>query len=515
MPPITSETSVREIVRRCPSARRIFDRHGLKGCGGAEGPVEPLSFFAAVHQVDAEQLVAELNRELKHPEPDVPAYRETLADFIYRRFFKAGIAILLTIGGMWGAINLLQIALRRNFLQLRLLPAIHAHAHAMIFGWVGLFVMGFAYQSFPRFKFTQLWRPALANLTFFLMLAGIGARMGAEILERGPAALALGAFAASAEAVAIALFVLILFRTARSAISPPNPYEKFIFAALVWFFAQSLLSSFFFFSKATASTQADLIRRIALIDGPLRDIQLLGFVALMIIGVSQRFVPTVYGLARPGRDHSQLLFWLMNAALVLDVVSYELLFSGHGFWPGIALEFAYMLMLAWAGLVVRQVRVFTRPALRDRSWKFIRAAYVWLLVALAMLPLLPAYGLLTHQTFAHSFAGAYRHAYTVGFVSLMIVGVSSRVVPILAGVDARELSSLWLAFVLINAGCAGRVLLQILTDWFPAAYPLVGGTGFMEIAGFAWWGVNLWRTMNRSKTERSKVLHPAVPLAAR
>ncbi len=64
MPPITSETSVREILRQCPSARRIFDGHGLTGCGGGEGPVEPLSFFAAVHQVELEPLVAELNAEL-------------------------------------------------------------------------------------------------------------------------------------------------------------------------------------------------------------------------------------------------------------------------------------------------------------------------------------------------------------------------------------------------------------------------------------------------------------------
>ncbi|HZW92958.1 MAG TPA: hypothetical protein VFF64_08400 [Candidatus Eremiobacteraceae bacterium] len=36
--------------------------------------------------------------------------------------------------------------------------------------------------------------------------------------------------------------------------------------------------------------------RIALIDGPLRDIQLRGFAALVIADVSQRFVPQVYGV---------------------------------------------------------------------------------------------------------------------------------------------------------------------------------------------------------------------------
>ena len=156
---INESTSVAEVLKRCPTARRIFDRYGLKGCGAEHGPTEPLSFFAAAHQVDLQALLRDLRAEVENPSSEQYVYRETLADYIYRRFFKAGIAITLTVGALWGAINLLQIALDKNLLQLRLVPSIHAHAHAMIFGWVGLFVMGFAYQSFPRFKFTTLWRP--------------------------------------------------------------------------------------------------------------------------------------------------------------------------------------------------------------------------------------------------------------------------------------------------------------------------------------------------------------------
>ena len=156
MSEITSDTSVSEIVQRCPNARRIFDRHGLKGCGGKHGPREPLGFFAAVHQADVDELLREINAEMAHPTGQTYVYKETLQDYIYRRFFKAGIVIVLTVGCLWGAINLLQIALGNRFLQLRLLPSIHAHAHAMVFGWVGMFVMGFAYQSFPRFKNTTL-----------------------------------------------------------------------------------------------------------------------------------------------------------------------------------------------------------------------------------------------------------------------------------------------------------------------------------------------------------------------
>ena len=97
---ITKETSVAEIVKRCPNARRIFDQHGFKGCGGEHGPSEPLVFFAAVHQADVDELLREIAAEIENPS-GAYLYKETLQDNIYRRFFKAGIATVLTVGCLW------------------------------------------------------------------------------------------------------------------------------------------------------------------------------------------------------------------------------------------------------------------------------------------------------------------------------------------------------------------------------------------------------------------------------
>ena len=70
-----------------------------------------------------------------------------------------------------------------------------------------------------------------------------------------------------------------------------------------------------------------MIMRIAVIDGPLRDIQLLGFAALIIASVSQRFVPHVYGLSEAARDRHSPIFWLMNGSLMLNMTSYILLLT--------------------------------------------------------------------------------------------------------------------------------------------------------------------------------------------
>ena len=511
---ITKESSVREVVAEHPGTRRVFDRHGLQGCGGELGPNESLEFFAAVHQMDVQQLIQELNQEAQGPSGSRYVYKETLPDYIYRRFFKAGIVTVLSVGALWGATNLLSIGFKGSFLQLSLLPAIHAHAHAMIFGWVGMFVMGFAYQSFPRFKNTTLWRPGLANLSFWLMGMGILARMAAEMGQPAAWAVILAAASAAAEITAVLLFLTVLYRTARQSLEPHNPYEKFMGAAFLWFLAGTVLSQIFFFAKLTAASQEQLIHRIALIDGPLRDIQLLGFAAFIIAGVSQRLVPTIYGFPAPRRDRRSWIFGLMTASLLLNIASYVLFLTTRNRLFGVGLELAYILMPIWAVLLVRQVNLFATPERPDRTLKFIRAAYLWLLIATAMMPFFIPYGILTRQGFAHAYLGAHRHAFTVGFISLMIMGVSAKIVPILAGVEARSLSSLWGPFVLMNAGNTLRVTLQLATDFTPAAFPLVGFTGFIEVVGLAWWGIELWRTMNLARTHRSQQLVMPTPAGA-
>jgi NnrS protein len=311
------------------------------------------------------------------------------------------------------------------------------------------------------------------------------------------------------------IFVTVLLKTARQSLEPRAKYEMFILGSLFWFLVQIPLSYLLFFAKLFAADERQMVMRIALIDGPLRDIQLLGFAALIIAGVSQRFVPLVYGLKPPRRDHFRSIFWIINGSLLLNVASYVLLLRTFNPAFAIPLEISYLAMPVWAILLARQIGIFSSPQRPDRSFKFIRAAYVWLLVAACMLPLFPVYGALTHQIFAHSWMGAYRHAFTVGFISMMILGVSSRVVPILAGMDGAKLTSLWGPFILINLGNAGRVLLQVLTDWYPkTAYPVLGFTGFIEVIALAWWGMHLWRVMNLARIHRPQTLKIDVPLGA-
>src|SRR5215470_7197580 len=160
-----------DLLKAAPQARAVLDRYGLRGCGGPLGPVETLGFFAKAHDVPLPRLLDELRQVCDRPGSSVPqnALIQEPADVIYRPFFKAGIAVVLSLGAAWGAYLLLRIAFAGRFDQVGL-HEVNAHGHAQFFGWVGLFVMGFAYQAFPRFKHTSLALPGLACFSWSVML---------------------------------------------------------------------------------------------------------------------------------------------------------------------------------------------------------------------------------------------------------------------------------------------------------------------------------------------------------
>src|SRR5262245_60037 len=100
-----------DLLRRAPQVRGVLDRYGLRGCGGALGPHESIGFFAQAHDVPLDRLLGEIRAEMERPtsaSPAVPA--ANAADAIYRPFFRAGIAVALSLGAVWGAFLLLRIA---------------------------------------------------------------------------------------------------------------------------------------------------------------------------------------------------------------------------------------------------------------------------------------------------------------------------------------------------------------------------------------------------------------------
>jgi hypothetical protein len=528
--PLDEKVLIPDLLRAAPRVRPVLDRYGLRGCGGPDGPHETLGFFARAHDVPFERLLGELRAEIDGPTspPDPVASPEAgmRADTIYRPFFTSGIAVVLTLGAAWGAYLLLRIGWRGDFTEAGL-HEVNAHGHAQIFGWVGLFVMGFAYQAFPRFKHTELAAPRLAYASLWLMLTGLIGRSVCQPLVGAYPALWWPAVAASLlEVIAILLFAGVLTLTWRRSGKTLALYDGYVVSALVWFVIQAVYESVYLTATLSAAGRDELLDLIKTWQGPLREIQIHGFALLMILGVSQRLFHYMYGLPAPNARRSLIALVGLNFAVAGEAVGLILKSTaGHG-WA--ALWYASVLLLAGMVLwLLADWRLFSPPHESDRSLKFLRAAYVWLGLSLAMQVLLPVYQWWLMPQFArdgavavgfsHAYYGAIRHAVTVGFVSLMIVGVAAKVVPTLNGVDCRSLSGLWGPFVLLNLGCALRVSTQTLTDFTAAAYPVAGVSGLLEVSGLAWWGLHLVAVMRggaRLEASSATRLLPGEPIRA-
>jgi len=436
----------------------------------------------------------------------------------FRPFFLAGIAIALSLGAVWGAWLLLRIAATGSFTSVGI-HQVNAHGHAQIFGWVGLFVMGFAYHMFPRFKNTRLAWPRLARSTLWLMVGGILLRAGGEaFIDTWPGLLGVALLGGALEIVAVLAFAAVLIRTARLHGKPLEAYEYYIACALFWFVVQAIYSTIHFIALATAPTEEALLARIALWQAPLRDLQIHGFALLMILGVSHFILDKLYHLPRPTSRKSLSMLVLINLALLAEAGGFVAMRIGGR--PYVAVwYFGVLLLLGAVAALVWSWRL-DQPVWRpDRSLKFIRAAYLWLVISLAMLVLLPAYQFGVLRVFApesqaaalgfsHAYYGAIRHAATVGFISMMILGVAAKFVPVFTGVDGRTLTPLWVPFLLLNTGCALRVTFQTLTDFTPLAFPAAGASGLLEVAALAIWGLHLARMMYPKALER---LAPKLP----
>jgi len=500
-------TTLPEILRAYPHLRPILDRYGLEGCGGPEGPPETLAFFARAHGVALEKLLAELRAAAREgsggggPGEGAPssfaeavgssrAYRPGAADTIYRRFFLAGIVTTLTVGATWGAVLLFRLARARSFTAVDL-HEVNAHGHAQIFGWVGLFVMGFAYQAFPRFLHTRLAWPRLALASFWTMLAGLALRTASEAAGQPGSFPAWGAAGGALELLAIVCFVAVIGRTLGTSPLEAEPYVAWILSSLGWFVLQAGSDLAYFVATMSAGTRQALLALVADWQAPLRDIQIHGFALLMVLGVSQRFLPGVLGFRPvPARVSLPILAW-MNLAVAAEAgffVAFRK--TAEAAWAA-GSGLSILALLAGSAVLTFALGIFQRGADRDRSVKFVRAAYAWLLLSLGMLVLAPIWFSMVGTPFSHAYWGAARHAITVGFLSMMIVGVAAKVVPTLAGASPAGLGSLWLPFLLLNGGCAMRVAFQTATDLSPAAFLPAGVSGFFEVAGLALWGGSL------------------------
>jgi hypothetical protein len=144
------------------------------------------------------------------------------------------------------------------------------------------------------------------------------------------------------------------------------------------------------------------------------------------------------------------------------------------------------------------------PLPRDYE-KFVYQAYGWLAVATVMIASFSVYQVITTRVVPHALMGAYRHALTVGFITMMIMGYAHRIVPVFTGHHVFSTRLLNGSFAFITLGNFLRVIFQSLTVPFgDKMFVLAGTSGYLELIGLGLFAYNLVATIRGKGEVRSR-----------
>lgn len=480
---LTSVSSVREVLRVYPATRAVFERYGLAGCGGSAGPDEPIGVFARAHEVEPKALLSALRQVAGRPASGKPAPAAQAEPEEYRSFLRAAVLIGAIAGAALGAVNLTWIA---TWGFTGMMPTwtwwpalVQAHGNAQLYGWCGLFIMGIAGHSLPR----MLQKPPLSRgmlrTLFGLVLGGILLGLVAQPLADQPLPGRLFVLAAALQWVGVLLYSRWVLKTIGR---PAEPHVAFISAGTLWFAIGATL-------RLVLSAQA--VRAGALVPEAAFNAAYLhamgwGFLLSYVLGYSMRLLPAFVGLPPAKRRPAWGAVACVTAGGLAEVTARALglpfLSAGAVFVSAVGIALAIGALQLWS------------PPLdsgdRDTLWlaRFARTAYGWLAIAAIILVGLRIAEVISPLSllYQHAFGGAMRHALTVGFVSLMMVGVAWRILPIFSGAERPQPALVPTVYGLLLAGCALRVSGQMASGlWGGAWYLPMGLSGWLETFGIA------------------------------
>jgi hypothetical protein len=315
--------------------------------------------------------------------------------------------------------------------------------------------------------------------------------------------------------LAATAYTAVLFGTILASRAAPSVAITFILAGAIWLVLGSALEVV----VGTLSQPGSAIDPAA--EEPALEAILIGFLVSTGLGVSLRTLPTFAGLsATSGRLLPGILVGiqigvtgLVLGALLAGDLGQEAIGQPIA-GIGAMVLFTAVLGYLWA------IRLFEPSSLpiaemgMGQGWlRAVRFAYGWLAVALLILAEASVGTALGGQPIPWGILGAARHAIALGFVTLLILGVASRVIPVFAGKPLWKSSLVDVATGLLVASVAIRVPVEVLSPYGSS----VLGDFLLTVSGpLAWFGLLVFTlnfVMTMVKREPARVEALTVPVA--
>jgi hypothetical protein len=359
-------------------------------------------------------------------------------------YIATGVGFMLVPGTLVGVMNLLKISATHTA-HAADAGWVQAHGHAQIFGWLGTFILGIGYYTIPRLRLSR-YSATAAWTTYILWTAGVAMRWAVGSWPWNWRI--LFPLAGILEAAAVAIFCVSVYLARPRAEDRAWHASVKIIAAAGW----AML-----IAVTVGAIESILVARsgaspVFPFDFNQRYLVLItwGFIVPFIWGFSTRWLPPLLGLPKTRKGG------FLPAAV--------LLFAGAAIALNGDLLLSAVILLVASAVFIASLRLW-EPSEREPKLRgvhastpaFLRIAYAWLVIAAGLGIVAAALPL------PNGYAGASRHALTVGFFAVMVFSIGPRILP--AFFNVRRLwSTRLMATVLltINVGCLMRVSSQIL-----------------------------------------------------
>lgn len=363
---------------------------------------------------------------------------------------------------------------------------VHGQAHgvAQIFGWGGLFLMGVSFHVVPRFRNGPMDFPWPQRAVLTLIVLGVSLRFFGQSLHRRPFSPDLLDASGVVLLAGMLIYAVVLGRALVRGQNPRSQTEAWLWSAIVWGVVAAVLHARIVFRMAdTDAIAAPGLWNIAMIDAGL-----VGFLIIFIMGVATRAIVGFLALKPTLRWLTWIALALLNVGTAWYVIARYRAESDE--------TAAIGLLLQAAGFVafVIALRIFEPPARKNTyiegtytryEW-FIRGAFAWLLVAAGLI-VLDAIGMLSDDRILSApMSAPITHAFTLGFVTMIIFGVGIRMLTLFEGTEAPMHWLMDVVLVSLNTSVALRVVYGFGS--LPGAdqlQGLSGGLGLLAFVGFA------------------------------
>lgn len=430
----------------------------------------------------------------------------------YRPFFITAIAFMLTSGVTWAMHFLWQIASTGSATGVSL-PHINAHGHTLIYGFFGLFILGFAMQSFHRLWQHPLVGARLVKPALVVFVIGILLHVAAQVRLAGTLSPWISLLSGALETLALLAFSTMLYLTWRRGGTPFTAATAATFIGLGFFLLHTPLGALLTFSQLATESRYEMIHITSVYQPAVRYLEYHGMTLLIIIAVGARVFPNFYTLVKP-RERK---LWTIVCGIALATLIESGLFLAMRLTESRLLGSLMLLpwltllaMVLWLVIPWKLWQPFETPTgTPDRAAKYVRAAWAWLVVSIVMTIALPFWSMLVGTAFSHAFHSATRQAFTVGFATLMILGFAAKIVPNLNGIFPNLLPPLRGVFLLVNLGLIAHVGLLVVSDFWKPALLGLPLAGLLQLIGIAWWSVHMLRCIRVGVQAHSPTAPPS------